>query len=78
MVRPNAELSFTGYVDIAYDVDALGNPTELAFLARSERDTARIEAMIENQFKSLKFRPTLTGGEMSAPGRVQARYYYSY
>jgi hypothetical protein len=77
-LAPAAEVRFRGFVDLAYTVDALGNANGLEIVGRSEPDTERIEAMIRNQFKSLKFRPTLTGGELAAPGRVEARYYYSY
>lgn len=74
----DAELRFRGYVDVGYTVDNLGNAADLEFLGRSSEDSPIIERLLESQFKSIKFRPVLRGGELTGPGRIEARYYYSY
>ena len=74
----NAKLDFKGYLDLSYSVDGLGNAHDVEFLGRSSEDSAEIERLLVIQLKSMKFRPTLRGGELISPGRVEARYYYSY
>jgi tetratricopeptide (TPR) repeat protein len=77
-INADVKLDFDGYVDVAYTVDRLGNASDVAILGRSTDDSSRIEKQIEIQLKSAKFRPTLAGGQLGSPGRVEARYYYSY
>ncbi|MGD8323212.1 MAG: hypothetical protein PVF50_02520 [Gammaproteobacteria bacterium] len=77
-LQADARLAYNGYVDIAYKVDELGNGVDLEFLGSSGEDTDRIEALIESQFKSIKFRPVLRGGELRGSGLIEARYYYAF
>lgn len=77
-IEPDAKLDFKGYVDVSYTVDGLGNPDDVQFTGGSAADSSRIERIIESQMRSMKFRPNLTGGELSSPGRVNTRYYYAY
>lgn len=76
--RPDAELAYDGYVDLSYTVDSLGNAADVRVLGGSSADSAHVEALLERELRSAKFRPTLRGGELTSPGRVEARYYYAY
>ena len=75
---PAAALQYRGYVDIAFTIDELGNPVDLEFLGNAGEDTERIEQLIENQFRSIKFRPVLHDGELQRSERIELRYNYSY
>lgn len=77
-IRESSELVFRGYVDLTYELDSLGNASNLQFLGSSTDDVAAIERLLERQFKSAKFRPLLDAGELVSPGRIEARYYYAY
>jgi hypothetical protein len=63
---------------VAYTVDGIGNASDITFLRRSADETGNIERLLERQLKTMKFRPRLRGGELSAPGRIEARYHYAY
>ena len=74
----HAELDFQGYIDLSYTIDDLGNAADVQFRHSSTEDSSSIERLIEIQLRSMKFRPVLIAGELSSPGRIEARYYYSY
>lgn len=75
---PDTELEYRGYLDLSYTVDRLGNIRDLEWLGASSDDAREIERLLEIQFKSMKMRPSLVGGELESPGRVEGRYYYAY
>ncbi len=74
----DAELDYKGYVDLSYTVDQLGNARGLDFIGRSDSDSDEIEKIIERQLRTMKFRPVLSNGQLTSPGRIEARYYYAY
>jgi len=77
-LQPDAQLTYNGYIDIAYTVDELGNGVDLEFLESSGEGADRIEALIASQFEAIKFRPVLRRGEPSESGRIEVRYFYAF
>jgi tetratricopeptide (TPR) repeat protein len=77
-LRADAELNIRGYVDVSYTVDSLGNPNDVEFFGRSSKDATEVERLLNVQFGLMKFRPVLSGGNLTDSGPVQARYFYSY
>jgi hypothetical protein len=67
-----------GYLDLSFTVDELGNAGSLEFRGSSSEDSDDVERLIDLQMRSVKFRPVLNGGQLSSPGRIEARYFYAY
>jgi hypothetical protein len=77
-IRADAELVYRGYLDLSFTVNELGNAGSLEFRGSSAEDSDAVERLIGLQMRSMKFRPVLDGGQLSSPGRIEARYFYSY
>ncbi|MBN4074995.1 MAG: hypothetical protein COA71_06935 [SAR86 cluster bacterium] len=70
--------NYTGYIDVSFALNDIGNTTDITVLGSSQNDIGRIQKILENQIKLTKYRPLLMAGELVAQGRLEYRYYYSY
>ena len=77
-IPEDSELRFRGYVDLGFTIDSAGDVRDLTFLGESAKDATAVESWLRIDLKSAKFRPALAGGKLMSPGRIEARYYYSY
>tara|TARA_R110000772_G_scaffold81245_14_gene172893 strand:+ start:2308 stop:3822 length:1515 start_codon:yes stop_codon:yes gene_type:complete len=69
--------NYTGYIDVSFSLDELGNASAISILDSSDTNTARIQAILETQLQISKFRPLIRGGETLATGQVELRYYFT-
>jgi len=70
--------NYTGYIDISFYIDELGNSSGITILGDSGETLPRIQNILENQINLTKFRPMLRAGELLSQEPVEYRYYYSY
>jgi tetratricopeptide (TPR) repeat protein len=77
-LRADQDLNIRGYIDLSFDIDDVGNASDLEITNRSAGTSPRIERLIEVQFRTMRFRPILRNGELVSPGIVNLRYYYAY
>ena len=70
--------NYSGYIDVSFSIDELGNTNDIAIIGSSENENGRIQAILESQIKLTKFRPLLRAGELISQEPIEYRYYYSY
>ena len=70
--------NYTGYIDVSFALDDLGNTTDITVLDSSHDGISNILGILENQIKLTKYRPLLMAGELVDQDRLEYRYYYSY
>lgn len=76
--RADQDLNIRGYIDLSFDIDDIGNASDLEITNRSAGTPSQIERLIEVQFRTMRFRPILRNGELVSPGNINLRYYYAY
>lgn len=68
--------NYTGFIDVSFNLDEQGNTSSISVMD-SANNSPRIQGLLETQLQISKFRPQLRGGETTAPGRVELRYYFT-
>ena len=70
--------NYTGYIDVSFSIDDLGNANDITILDSSGVNNLRIQTILESQLDLTKFRPGLRAGDIVAQAPVEYRYYFSY
>jgi hypothetical protein len=58
--------------------DSAGNASGLTFLDDSAEAATDVKGLLRLDLGLARFRPALGGGKLMSPGRIEARYYFSY
>lgn len=77
-IPADTTLIYQGHIDLSYNIDKLGNVSEVVFHDNNQAEARLLQRIIEDSLLITKFRPIIQNGELLSHGRVNLRYYYAF
>lgn len=72
------ELSWDGYIDMAFDINRTGTVRDMRVLEKSPGTSFEMEERLRRYLKNSPFRPVVIDGETAGRDDLRMRYYYTF